>query len=90
MKLNINLDTDKNNKDQIISLVDYIFTTYGCKENVSQMKLNDDKPVVRKYYCNNPGCKKEITKDVVRFCLKPENKDRFGGKVFCLKCQGGV
>jgi len=41
----------------------------------------------RKYYCNNPECKKEIDKAVVGFCLN--NKDRFKGKVYCRECQEG-
>ena len=60
------------------------------KNNISQMKLDSDKDVKpRKYFCNNKNCGKEITKEVVAFCLHKDNKDRFGGKVFCRKCQEG-
>lgn len=41
----------------------------------------------RKYFCNNPDCKKEIDKSVVAFCLHKDNKDRFKGKVYCRDCQ---
>ena len=40
---------------------------------------------VRKYYCNNPLCGKEVDKSVVAFCLR--DKDRYGGEVYCLDCQ---
>lgn len=54
---------------------------------------NNDSDVVskvRKYFCNNLSCKKEITKEVVAFCLHPDNKDRFKGKVYCRSCQEKV
>ena len=58
------------------------------KNNISQMKLDDGKDVKsRKYFCNNKSCGKEVAKDVVAFCLHKDNKDRFGGKVFCRECQ---
>jgi len=62
--------------------------THSNKNNISQMKLDSDKDVKpRKYFCNNPDCKKEITKEVVAFCLHKDNKDRFKGKVYCRECQ---
>jgi hypothetical protein len=42
---------------------------------------------VKKYFCNNPNCKKEITKSEVAYCLHEENKPRFKGKVYCRDCQ---
>ena len=70
-----------------------------CRDKpVDQQKLpSDEKPIEksdnnknRKYYCNNSSCKKEIDKSVVAFCLHLDNKDRFGGKVYCRDCQGKV
>ena len=76
-----------------------------CRDkSVDQQKLpTEDKTVmkkdnnnstgdnkVRKYFCNNSSCKREITKDIVAFCLHLDNKDRFGGKVYCRDCQGKV
>ena len=87
MKLNICIDTENDEPDIIINLVNYLFSN---KDNISQMKLDSDKDVKpRKYFCNNKNCGKEITKEVVAFCLHKDNKDRFGGKVFCRKCQEG-
>ena len=87
MKLNICIDTENDEPDIIINLVNYLFSN---KNNISQMKLDSDKEVKpRKYFCNNKNCGKEITKEVVAFCLHKDNKDRFGGKVFCRDCQEG-
>jgi len=57
--------------------------------NEGQQQITNPSPP-RKYHCNNPNCKKEITKDVVAFCLQEENKSVFGGKVFCRECQEKV
>lgn len=88
MRVNIHVDTSECNRLEVIDLVNYIFDEYGKKDDSSKMKL-DGSNGDRKYFCNNISCKREITKDVVAFCLKPENKKRFDGKVYCLKCQGG-
>jgi len=64
-------------------------------KSADQQKLpTDDKPEEktdsgkdRKYFCNNPSCKKEITKKEVAFCLHSDNRVRFGGKVYCRNCQ---
>ena len=88
MKLNICIDTENDKPDIIINLVNYLFSNKN--NNISQMKLDSDKDVKpRKYFCNNKNCGKEITKEVVAFCLHKDNKDRFGGKVFCRDCQEG-
>ena len=83
MKLNICIDTEKDKPDIIIDLVNYLFSN----SNITQMKLDKEDVKVRKYFCNNKGCGKEISKDVVAFCLHKDNKDRFGGKVYCRVCQ---
>lgn len=54
----------------------------------NQSQLPQDKQE-KKYYCNNPDCKKEIEKSVVAYCLHSDNKDRFKGKVLCRECQEG-
>lgn len=93
MKVMIPVDTEKNNQDEIIALVEYLFTK---SDSVVQTQLTNDKQNInnsngkdRKYFCNNPGCKKEITKDIVAYCLHKDNKDRFKGKVYCRSCQEG-
>ncbi|GAI47501.1 unnamed protein product, partial [marine sediment metagenome] len=77
---------------------------YGCENNTSQSTLINNKDTKthstdvsrflgkeeRKYFCNNPKCKKEIAKDVVAYCLHKDNKDCFNGKVYCRECQGDV
>lgn len=54
-----------------------------------QDKENNSGGKDRKYRCNNPECKKEITKDVVAWCLfkDVEGRTRFDGKVYCRECQ---
>lgn len=42
----------------------------------------------RKFHCNNPECKKEITKQNVAYCLN--NKDIFKGKAYCQSCQDTI
>jgi len=87
MKVNIRVDTERDEMDEIIGLVKHLY----CKDQSasSQMKPDSDNKDVksRKYFCNNPSCKKEITKEVVAFCLHSDNKDRFKGKVYCRSCQ---
>lgn len=57
------------------------------EDKTTMKKDNNSNNKVRKYYCNNSSCKKEITKEVVAYCLNPDNKDRFKGKVYCRDCQ---
>ena len=88
MKLMIKVDTAKDDPEELTALIKHVFT----KNNpVVQTQLNNDKnndkEPIKKYYCNNPECKKEITKDIVAYCLN--NKDRFNGKVYCIECQKG-
>ena len=90
MKLMIKVDTEKDNPEELTALIKHLFT----KNNpVVQTQLTNDKKDAdgkeRKYFCNNPECKKEIEKSVVAFCLHPDNKDRFKGKVYCRECQEG-
>jgi len=88
MKVNIRINTDVDEQEDIINLVKYLFNNSNHKD---QKKLPSDNKESgnkdRKYFCNNPVCKKEISKTVVAFCLHSDNKDRFGGKVFCRGCQ---
>lgn len=84
MKVMIRADTELDNPEELIALIKHLFTT----NNPEQKKLpNEQQEEKKKYFCNNPDCKKEITKDIVAYCLHPENKDRFKGKVFCRECQ---
>jgi len=86
MKVMIKVDTELDNAEELTALINHLFT----KNNpVVQTQLNNDKETIKKYYCNNPECKKEIEKSVVAFCLHPDNKDRFNGKVYCRECQEG-
>ena len=87
MKAVLHIDLDEDNLD--ITIRDYLIGLLKKQggDKSQQTLPNEGKESVRKYFCNNPSCKKEISKSEVAFCLHPENKDRFGGKVFCLKCQ---
>ena len=81
MKAVLHIDLDDETCEYILSKLK--------KTDKSQQKLpNDGKESVRKYYCNNPSCEKEISKSEVIYCLHPANKSRFNGKVFCRDCQG--
>lgn len=55
--------------------------------NLDIQREKEKKEDNRKYFCNNPDCKKEIDKTVVAWCLHPSRKDRFDGKVYCKDCQ---
>ena len=83
MKVNIRVDTNKDEQDEIVSLVKYLYNNINHKD---QKKLPSDNKE-RRYFCNN--CKGEIEKSVVAFCLHSDNKDRFKGKVYCRECQEG-
>jgi len=89
MKVNIRVDTRVDEQEDIIGLVKYLFVNFVKEDAVNQTKLNSDNGKDRKYFCNNPVCKREISKKEVAFCLHVDNKDRFGGKVFCRVCQEG-
>ena len=93
MIVNIQIDTEKDEQEKILSLVNYLYA--DVKNSTSQMKLDKpdnnkkDNNKDRKYYCNNKSCKKEVTKDVVAFCLYADKygRTRFNGKVYCKACQ---
>ena len=57
------------------------------KPDEKQATLPEAEKKPKRYFCNNPECKKEITKSEVAYCLHEENKQRFKGRVYCLKCQ---
>ena len=83
----------KNLKNQLDAILDVIKDyTKTDNSNINQTKEqskldNNTINTPKKYHCNNPQCKKEITKDVVAFCLHEDNKQRFNGKVYCRDCQ---
>jgi len=85
MKVNIEIDNNdsKNDYNKAKSIIDILENNNNTP---GQQILKPTLPV-KKYFCNNPQCKKEITKDVVAYCLHPDNKPRFNGKVYCLECQ---
>ena len=89
MRFIINPDEDDSVK---VAAVIEFWTGYKTN-NTSQSTLTNNKPNTdnkeRKYFCNNPDCKKEIDKAVVAFCLHTDNKDRFKNKVYCRECQEG-
>ena len=81
--MKITIDTKVDTKNEVLNIIN---VAYDNKyNNEGQQKLNQTSE--RKYHCNNPDCKKEITKDVVAYCLNEENKPRFNGKVYCRDCQ---
>ena len=84
----LRVDTEQDNPEEIILLIKTIFKNNNTPVNTQSTLTNNNKdPPVKKYFCNNPECKKEITKKEVAYCLHPENKERFKGKVYCIKCQ---
>jgi len=88
MKLMLRVDTEKDNPETLIHVIEDVFensNTSNSKNNTQSTLTDNNTP--KKYFCNNPKCKKEITKAVVAYCLHPENKERFKGKVYCIKCQ---
>jgi|GEM_PF-7113908 len=82
MKVFVEIDTEKNSYEDTITVVNKLYNKKDLDKN--QTKLEDN---TKKYFCNNPDCKKEITKDVVAFCLHEDNRSRFNGKVYCRECQ---
>jgi len=78
----IKINTKDNSEEEIHTFVSNLYNT---KQSQEQQKLNQ--PTEKKYYCNNPECKKEIAKKVVAFCLHDDNKVRFNGNVYCIECQ---
>lgn len=86
MKVFIEIDTEKQTKTETINFIDLL---YSNKKDNNQTKILEPN-TTKKYYCNNPQCKKEITKDVVAFCLHEDNRPRFKGKVYCRTCQTNI
>ena len=77
----LRVDTDLDNPERLITIIEDIFTTKNNNNQTDQSTLiNNNKDKERKYFCNNKDCKKERDKSVVAFCLHSENKDRFKGK----------
>lgn len=77
-------------------LLSYEFeTTEEFIKHVHNMNIEEKKDLpenqqkidqqTRKYKCNNKECGKEITKDVVSYCLS--NSDIYDNKVYCRECQ---
>ena len=80
-----------NNPEKLKKMIDY-WDKINNNDQTGQSTLTNNKPNTnkdkeRKYFCNNPTCKKEIDKAVVAFCLHSDNKDRFKNKVYCRECQ---
>lgn len=87
MKHFLEIDTEKYSKEEYNSILDILYNNNINNQDPGQQTLRPENK--KKYNCNNPTCKKEITKDVVAFCLF---KDEFGrmkydGKVYCRECQ---
>jgi len=83
------IDTKEDTMENVFETLRFIYT--NNKKDTNQTKiLEPNNTTDRKYYCNNPQCKKEITKDVVAFCLHEDNRPRFGGKVYCRECQQNI
>lgn len=93
MKIIITFDPKNDSKETVINQVNMNYANDPGQQTLPPTPKTNT-PTERKYYCNNKDCKKEITKDVVAFCLHEDNKPRFNGKVYCRECQealyGGV
>jgi len=88
MKMMLRVDTELDSPEMLIHIIeDFYENNNTSSTSKKQTTLTDNNTNVKKYFCNNPECKKEITKAVVAYCLHPENKERFKGKVYCIKCQ---
>jgi len=88
MKLTITFDPKNDSKESVINQVSMNYQNNNTPgQQTLPPKTNTTE---RKYYCNNPQCKKEITKDVVAFCLHEDNAARFKGKVYCRECQDAL
>jgi len=87
----LRVDTEQDNPEEIILLIKTIFKNNNTPVNTQSTLTNNNKdPPVKKYFCNNPTCKKEITKKEVAFCLfkdETTGQTRFNGKVYCRECQ---
>ena len=86
MKHILHIDLDEDNLD--LTIRELLMSKLKKPDENQQTLPSNDKDTYRKYHCNNPSCKKEISKSVVAFCLHPENKTRFKGNVYCRDCQG--
>lgn len=91
------VNPDEDDPEKVASVI-YFWTSQKIDSiNPEQKKLSkqqEDKTVDKgdkKYFCNNLQCKKEITKDIVAWCLfkDEEGRTRFDGKVYCRECQEG-
>lgn len=85
MEINIKIDRE-DGKEEIQKIKAILDILENKNINPGQQKIEQNNNE-KKYYCNNPKCKKEITKDVVAYCLQDTNKHRFNGKVYCRECQ---
>lgn len=85
MKITITFDPKNDSKETVINQVNMNYIN-DLGQQTLPPKTNTTE---RKYYCNNPQCKKEITKDVVAFCLFKDEwgETPFKGKVYCRECQ---
>ena len=86
----IRADTEKDNPEELILLIKTIFKYNNNPGQQTLPEKNTDNNPVKKFFCNNPTCKKEITKKEVAYCLfkdETTGQTRFNGKVYCRECQ---
>jgi len=78
-----------NNTEKLKKILDYWNTLKNDNTTTNQSTLKNNNTTSKKYFCNNPECKKEITKEVVAYCLFKDNNghQKYGGKVYCRDCQ---
>ena len=81
MKAVLHIDLDEDSLD--ITIREYLLNKLK-KQDKNQSTLPKDEKKSKRY-CNNPDCKKEVNNAIIRYCLA--DKDRFGGKVYCIDCQ---
>jgi len=79
------IDISTTNQEQAITLIKKLIPKNESNTQATLPENNTEQ--TKTYTCNNPNCKKTIDKAVVAFCLRPENKERFQGKVYCRTCQ---
>ena len=85
------INPDEDDAAKVAAVIEF-WTGYNKKQNdknQSTLTNNNTEKPAKKYFCNNPQCKKEIPKEVVAFCLFKDEygRSRFNGKVYCKDCQ---
>jgi len=88
----LRVDTELDSPETLIQTIEDFFEKHNTQNNNpanKQSTLTNNNTPPKKYFCNNPECKKEIDKTVVAYCLFKDNNgnQKYNGKVYCRECQ---